>query len=76
MLTSHVFNWVADPFTLGAYAYSTIETKKAFKIFMKPIDHTLFFAGEAIYDGPETGTVEAALTSGLRSFNEVLKSFN
>lgn len=60
----HVFNWSADPFTLGAYAYSAVGSDKARKILSEPVENTLFFAGDAIYDGPETGTVEAALVSG------------
>jgi monoamine oxidase len=72
--TSYVFNWAADPFTRGAYAYSTIGTKEARKILMEPVDDTLFFAGEALYEGNEMGTVEAALVSGKRVAKEVLQS--
>jgi monoamine oxidase len=71
---SYVFNWAADPFTRGAYAYSTIGTKDARKILMEPVDDTLFFAGEALYDGNEMGTVEAALISGKRVAKEVVLS--
>jgi monoamine oxidase len=72
--TSYVFNWAADPFTRGAYAYSTIGTKEARKTLMEPVEETLFFAGEALYDGTEMGTVEAALVSGQRVAKEVLVS--
>jgi monoamine oxidase len=71
---SYVFNWAADPFTLGAYAYSTVGTKEARKVLMEPVEETLFFAGEALYDGTEMGTVEAALVSGKRVAKEVLES--
>jgi monoamine oxidase len=30
-----------------------------------PVEETLFFAGEALYEGSEIGTVEAALVTGL-----------
>jgi monoamine oxidase len=59
-----VFNWTADPFTRGSYSYSTLHTASARKILMEPVEETLFFAGEALYDGPDMGTVEAALISG------------
>lgn len=64
LVASAVFNWTADPFTLGAYAYSTPETKDALKILKTPIDNTIFFAGEAFHDGPQMGTVEGAIISG------------
>jgi monoamine oxidase len=59
-----VFNWATDPFALGAYAYKTLQTSAAVKKIITPIDNTLYFAGEALYDGAEMGTVEAALRSG------------
>lgn len=76
LLSWHVFNWTADPFTRGSYAYSTMETKEARKVLMQPTEETLFFAGDAFYDGPEMGTVEAALTSGKRVAKEVLNAIN
>jgi monoamine oxidase len=74
--TWHVFNWVADPFTRGAYAFSTVGTKEPRKILMTPVEDTIFFAGDAFYEGPEMGTVEAALTSGLRACKEVLATLS
>lgn len=59
-----VFNWTKDPFTRGSYSYSTLDTAVARKVLMEPVEDTLFFAGEALYEGTEMGTVEAALTSG------------
>ena len=64
LLQWEVFNWTSDPFTLGAYSYSTIHTTAAQKVLSTPVENTLFFAGEALYSGNETGTVEAAFTSG------------
>jgi monoamine oxidase len=62
--TSTVADWVTDPYSQGAYAYATVETNAARKFLTQPIDHTIYFAGEALYDGPAMGTVEAALVSG------------
>lgn len=61
----NVANWTIDPFTRGSYSYDTIETPKARKLLMEPVNDTLFFAGEYLYDGPAMGTVEAALWSGV-----------
>ncbi len=67
-----VVNWANDPFALGSYSYSAMETADARKVVMEPVENTLFFAGEALYEGPETGTVEAALTSGLKAASKIL----
>lgn len=67
-----VFNWANNAFTCGSYSYSTTETINSKKILKEPVENTLFFAGEALYEGPETGTVEAALTSGVKVAAEVI----
>jgi len=72
LLTSHVVNWTTDPFTLGSYAYDTLESAEARKILNTPIDHTIYFAGEYLYDGPAMGTVEAALTSGMETARKLI----
>lgn len=69
-----IFNWSADPFTLGSYSYSTLNTLEARKALIEPVEDTLFFAGEALYDGAEMGTVEAALTSGHDVSDKIISS--
>ena len=72
-LSAHyIANWSADPFTKGAYAYAMVQTPEARKILNEPIVNTLFFAGEALYEGAEIGTVEAALASGYRVSKELI----
>ena len=72
LVTWHVVNWTTDPFTRGSYAYDTVESAEARKILTTPINYTIYFAGEYLYDGPAMGTVEAALTSGLETAKEIL----
>jgi monoamine oxidase len=60
----HVVNWTVKPFTRGSYAYDTVNAPDARKILNTPVDNTLFFTGEYLYEGTAMGTVEAALTSG------------
>jgi monoamine oxidase len=67
LIAFHAEDWMADPFTLGAYSYATIKTPSAREILNTSVDDTVYFAGEALYDGPHTGTVEAALTSGMNA---------
>lgn len=66
LITWRVANWTADPFTRGSYAYDTVDSARARKVLNQPVDDTIFFAGEYLYDGPAMGTVEAALDSGLK----------
>jgi monoamine oxidase len=65
LIAWNVVNWTADPFTLGSYAYDTVSAPVARKTLTQPINHTIYFAGEYLYNGPAMGTVEAALTSGM-----------
>ena len=65
----YIADWVQDPYAHGAYAYATVNTQNARALLMTPIDNTIYFAGEAIYEGPAMGTVEAALASGENAAN-------
>lgn len=60
----HIADWTTDPYSYGAYAYVTTETQQALTLLSTPVNNTVYFAGEALYQGPHTGTVEAALLSG------------
>jgi len=71
LLASRVFHWTNDPYALGAYSYSTLEAGKFMQQFIKPVGQRLFFAGEALDRGYGTGTVEAALGSGLEAAKEM-----
>src|SRR5436190_18485243 len=51
--------WDHHPYIRGGYSYNTIASGKAKEILQKPINDTLYFAGEAIYTGASQGTVEA-----------------
>lgn len=62
---SHVARWQTNQFSLGAYSYSKLFTTDARKLLHEPVQDTLYFAGEGLYDGINGGTVEAAFVSGL-----------
>jgi monoamine oxidase len=64
--------WTADPFSLGAYSYPLAGGIEAGRRLADPLEHTLFFAGEATCDPPANGTVEGAIASGRRAAREVL----
>jgi monoamine oxidase len=73
LVAYRIMNWTADPFTRGSYAYDTVEASEARKILNTPIEDTLFFTGEYLYEGTAMGTVEAALTSGLDVAKMILR---
>lgn len=70
--TIRVINWEADPFALGAYAYATLNTSEAVKTLSQPVANTIYFAGEAFYEGAEMGTVEAALATGNQTAERII----
>ncbi|WP_299289154.1 NAD(P)/FAD-dependent oxidoreductase [uncultured Mucilaginibacter sp.] len=65
LVAAKVYNWTADPFARGSYSYATLQTASALKILKTPVAQTIYFAGEALFEGEQLGTVEAALVSGL-----------
>ncbi|HEU4632690.1 MAG TPA: NAD(P)/FAD-dependent oxidoreductase [Flavisolibacter sp.] len=70
-----VANWATDPYNRGGYAYEVVNGPAIRKTLKEPEANTLFFAGEALYDGPEIGTVEAALVSGRDTAHRIIASF-
>ena len=72
LVAHHITNWTADPFTRGAYSYATLDTHWAKEVLLQPVEQTLYFAGEALYKGTETGTVEGALASGIEVAREMI----
>jgi monoamine oxidase len=79
-LSEHLVNyrvddWSQDPYSLGAYSYEKVGEAPFRKILRTPVGNTLFFAGEALYEGDHTpGTVEAALATGREAAENLLAS--
>jgi monoamine oxidase len=69
----HTYDWTNDPFVRGAYSYVGVGGTGAAKRLSKPVEGTLFFAGEAT-DEEEGSTVEGALASGKRAARQVLRA--
>ncbi len=76
IVSAKVYNWTADPFTRGSYSYATLQTQSALKVLKTPVSQTIYFAGEALFEGEQLGTVEAALVSGLEVANEITAGDN
>jgi monoamine oxidase len=57
-------NWKLSAFTRGAYSYDLVGSQAARHAINPGVEGTIYFAGEAFYNGPAPGTLEAALVSG------------
>jgi monoamine oxidase len=63
LVATWTHDWQRDPFSRGAYSYAGVGGINAHKALAKPVESTLFFAGEAT-NGEQTGTVAGAIVSG------------
>jgi monoamine oxidase len=68
-----VLNWGSDPLALGAYSYPTLNAAQFRATLSTPVAGTLFIAGEGVYAGPYSGTVEAALVTGAAAAQQILQ---
>ena len=73
LVASRAINWGNDPFARGAYSYATPKTRDALSVLRQPAADGIFFSGEALYAGPDMGTVEAALASGEETAQKILR---
>ena len=62
---SSIFNWKTDPWSQGAYSFAQVGYQKDKAVCRKSISGRIYFTGEGYYDGPNPGTVEAAIVSGM-----------
>ncbi len=74
LLRTYFHDWSSDPFSRGAYSYCGVGGMPARKELARPVDKTLFFAGEATDDSGEASTVAGAFSSGLRAAEEIISS--
>lgn len=75
LLHSYLRDWNADPFSRGAYAYLPVHGLESQQELARPVQNTIFFAGEATSVG-HIGTVHGAIESGQRAAKEILDSLN
>ncbi len=74
LAASYMHDWQADPYARGAYSYAATGGAAAPDLLARPVQGTLFFAGEHTDTTGHLGTVHGALRSGLRAAREVLTS--
>ncbi len=63
---AHTSDWLVDHFARGAYSYVKVGRTHARNELRRPIDDTLFFAGEATDTSGQASTVAGALASRQR----------
>ncbi len=68
---AYFHDWQTDPFSRGAYSYVSAGASDAPEVLGRPVENTLFFAGEAT-DGGHGGTVHGAIASGYRAAAEIM----
>jgi monoamine oxidase len=68
---AYLHDWQADPFACGAYSYVVAGGGHARELLARPLQGTLFFAGEAADTGGESGTVAGALQSAKRAVEQL-----
>jgi monoamine oxidase len=65
-------DWSTDPFARGGYSYGGIGALTARKVLIRPVENTLFLAGEAVALEGRNATVHGAIASGLRAADDLL----
>lgn len=70
--TTYTHDWSSDPYALGAYSYVPAGALEA-PLAMTLPEGPLFFAGEHTDVTGNWGTVHAAVRSGLRAAEQILK---
>jgi monoamine oxidase len=71
----HVHDWGSDSHSRGAYSYVTVGGMGARAKLVKPIENTLFFAGEALDTSGQASTVGGALASGQHAAEQLLSAW-
>lgn len=72
LVSWHHHDWNADPFSRGAYSYVLSGGYRAWQTLARPLERTLYFAGEATAAHGFNATVEGAIASGRRAAREIL----
>jgi monoamine oxidase len=71
---SYWHDWESDAFSRGAYSYVKVGGGTAQAELGRPLENTVFFAGEATDVSGHNGTVHGAIASGQRAAREILQS--
>lgn len=73
LVATFYHDWVNDPFSRGAYSYARVGGDGSAARLARPVEGTIWFAGETIGSAEETGTVNGAIESGTRAAAGILR---
>ncbi len=68
---AYFHDWLGDPFSGGAYSYVAAGGLAVAERFARPVEDTVWFAGEATASEGHWGTVHGAFSSGIRAAREI-----
>ena len=71
-----VFNWKNEAWSRGAYCYFRVGFEKAISVWKEAVGGNIYFTGEAYYNGPHPGTVEASVVNGIDTARRLLSDIN
>ena len=73
LVAARCHDWLSDPWSRGVYSYVRVGGARARKDLARPVEDTLFFAGEAADTGDQASTVAGALASGQAAAKSALR---
>ena len=65
-------DWETSPLIKGGYSFDTVGAGDVRVVLSKPVEETIYFSGEGLYDGDVPGTVEAAFCSGVTVADKII----
>lgn len=72
LAASMILDWAEAPFVRGGYSFEPVGAADARAVLLRPVEGTLYFCGEALYEGIAPGTVEAAFSSGQEVAEKII----
>jgi monoamine oxidase len=72
--SARTHDWNGDPYSLGAYSYARVGGAGAARALARPVERTVYFAGEHTYGRGRDGTVDAAIASGRHAADLILRA--
>jgi monoamine oxidase len=72
VVSAHTHDWNNDPFARGAYSYVAVGGIHASRHLARPVQGTLYFAGEHADREGRNGTVHGAIASGRAAADAIL----
>jgi monoamine oxidase len=74
VVSGFTHDWTSDPYARGAYSYVRVGGGESGKKLARPVEHTLFFAGEHADREGRNGTVHGAMASGIAAAKALLSA--